>query len=481
MIFILILFNVFVYVFYSTIVQQRENTTLEDKITSAQNDLNAGAEGVSREEFTNSLKDIPLGNYANEDDVVYLIDRNNNILNSFFIFRWDSSIRLTNAEFDDLTMAYRKFSTKPIPKSTEDPPVQFLMPDGTRVLYKAKPIEYVAKIGGPDQAMNAPPEKTAVANIYIFRQLTDVENNMKSMLIALLSTSAGALLIAVFGTYWFTRRLTQPIQSMLQTIREIYRSGKLIQIELDKKEQTAEMVQLARSFNQMVERLDRTLNRQKQFVADASHELKTPLTIITSYANMLKRWGRDDEKTRDEAIEAISNEAERLKNLTESMLKLAEAEQEDWLNVERFDLVQLSVETADMLHNTFKRMIRTKTPAKQYLYFNGDKEKIRQLLVILLDNAIKYSKEPIDLQISGVKGAVRIVVADKGVGIAEENIPHMYDRFYRTDSARGRDTGGVGLGMSIAKRIVDLHGGKIDVFSKLGEGTTFSIVLPFRK
>ena len=193
----------------------------------------------------------------------------------------------------------------------------------------------------------------------------------------------------------------------------------------------------------MINRLDRTFERQKQFVADASHELKTPLTVISSYAGMLKRWGRDDENVRDEAIEAISNEAQRLQKFNEVMLMLAQAEQEDWLKVESFDLVQLADETADMLHMTFQRMIRVHT-GKQDVRLNGDKDKIRQLLVILLDNAIKYSKEAIDITLSVSKGVVRVSVADKGIGIPDDEMPFLFERFFRVDGARSRSTGGSG-------------------------------------
>ena len=196
---------------------------------------------------------------------------------------------------------------------------------------------------------------------------------------------------------------------------------------------------------------------------------------------MLKRWGRDDANIRDEAIEAIGKESQRLQNLTKSMLQLAQAETEDWLKLETFDLVQLADETADMLHMTFQRMIRVHTTGKQDIRLGADKEKIRQLLVILIDNAIKYSKEPIDISLSVHKNVVRFSVADKGIGIPEDEMPYLFERFYRVDGARSRTTGGVGLGLSIAKRIVDLHEGQIDVFSKPEQGTTISIAIPQKK
>jgi signal transduction histidine kinase len=312
------------------------------------------------------------------------------------------------------------------------------------------------------------------------RILDELDDYLQVLVAALSVTSGGAILFAIFGTYWFTSKLTAPIQQMVNTMREIDRSGKLRQIEVSNREESAELQQLVRAFNQMIGRLDRTFARQKQFVADASHELKTPLTVISSYANMLKRWGRDNESVRDEAIDAIAREAERLQNLTKSMLTLAEAEQEDWLRLELFDVVQVVDELATMLQTTFQRTIRVKTLSR-VVRMVGDKDKIRQLLVILLDNAIKYSKEPIDISITLMRNIVKIEVKDKGMGIPEKEIPHLFERFYRVDGARSRTTGGVGLGLSIAKRIVDMHEGKIDVFSLPELGTTITLQFKQRR
>jgi signal transduction histidine kinase len=295
---------------------------------------------------------------------------------------------------------------------------------------------------------------------------------------ALTVTSLGAVLFAIFGTYWFTLRLTAPIQTMVQTMREIERSGKLRPIELKDKEESAELQQLIRAFNQMIERLDRRMDGQRQFVADASHELKTPLTVISSYAGMLKRWGREDSAIRDEAIEAIAKESERMQNLIKSMLTLTEAEQEVWAKEDEFDLVQLIDEIASMLHKTFNRIIRVHAYDESGIPMKGDRDKISQLMVILIDNAIKYSKDAIDITVSQSRNMIRVLVSDKGIGIPEEEIPNLFDRFYRVDGARQRETGGFGLGLSIAKRIVDLHEGTIDVFSKLGVGTTIALQFP---
>jgi len=308
------------------------------------------------------------------------------------------------------------------------------------------------------------------------RRLTVLDSYLQILIGTLSVTSIGAVVFAIFGTYWFTSRLTGPISQMVQTMREIDRSGVLHKVKMGR-EESVELQQLIRAFNQMIDRIDRNIERQKQFVADASHELKTPLTVIGSYADMLKRWGRDDEAIRNEAVEAIAQETERLKRMTRSMLMLAEAEQDDWLHKSRFDVVQVVQELANVLGTTFQRDIRVHHPGGSAAMV-GDKDKIRQLLQILIDNAIKYSKEPIDVRIRFVRSMVRIEVTDYGIGVPESEIPYLFERFYRVDEARHRTTGGSGLGLAIAKKIVDLHEGTVEVFSKQGNGTTIILQFP---
>ncbi|OXM16443.1 HAMP domain-containing sensor histidine kinase [Paenibacillus herberti] len=434
LIFILILFNIFVYLFMTKITTRSEQQVMTNKV----NLILENSKIMDKEQLSDEGL---LREFYNVNELIRIITPDGKTVN------------LQGSDTDLLALPV-KF------QSSHEQGEMFV--DSTRVLYMKVPLYQDSEI---------------IGMLEIERKLNLQDSYMKVLVAALFVTSIGAILFAIFGTYWFTSRLTAPIQHMVQTMREIDRSGKLRSIEIGDKEESAELLQLIRAFNQMIERLDRTFARQKQFVADASHELKTPLTVIVSYAGMLKRWGRDDENIRGEAIEAIAKEAERLQNLTKSMLMLAEAEQEDWLNLQTFDVVQMVDELAGMLQTTFQRQIRVHTSTTG-LKMSADKDKIRQLLVILLDNAIKYSKEPIDVTVSSVKQSVRIHVTDKGIGISETEIPNLFERFYRVDGARRRITGGVGLGLSIAKRIVEMHEGQIDVFSKPGKGTTITLQFP---
>lgn len=438
LILILIFFNIFVYFYVIKITTESEEEVITTKMNLLlENPRIQSGRGLDSPDL--------LEEYRNVNEMIRIISPNNRVLN---IGSGSHPVLM------ELPAEFEQFHNSGM-----------ITKGGERILFMRVPLYEEGKV---------------IAMLEVTRILDELDNYLQVLVAALSVTSVGAILFAIFGTYWFTSRLTAPIQQMVNTMREIDRSGKLRQIDMGNREESAELQQLIRAFNQMIERLDRTFARQKQFVADASHELKTPLTVISSYAGMLKRWGRDDEKVRDEAIEAISKEATRLQSLTKSMLTLAEAEQEDWLKLEMFDVVQVIDEIASMLQTTFQRTIRVKTLSK-VVRMMGDKDKIRQLLVILLDNAIKYSKEPIDISVTLMKNIVKIEVKDKGMGIPEKEIPHLFERFYRVDGARSRSTGGVGLGLSIAKRIVDLHEGKIDVFSLPNLGTTITLQFKQRK
>ncbi|CAM4206084.1 HAMP domain-containing sensor histidine kinase [Paenibacillus tarimensis] len=434
LIFILILFNIFVYFFVIRITTQSEEQLVANKISLLLENAKISTPG--------RLTDPNLLNeFYNVNEVIRIVEPTGNIINQ-------------QGSDQELLQRPVEFSR------THESGITYV--SGMRVLYMKVPIY---------QDLNV------VGMVEIMRKLNLLDSYLQVLVAALSVTSLGAIFFAIFGTYWFTSRLTAPLQTMVQTMREIDRSGKLRKMEHKGKEESAELLQLIRAFNQMIERLDRTFAGQKQFVADASHELKTPLTVISSYAGMLKRWGRNDSAIRDEAIEAIAKESERLQKLIKSMLTLAEAEQEDWLKLETFDTVQLVDELSSMLQKTFNRPIRIHAEGGG-VRLTADKDKFRQLMVILIDNAIKYSKEPINITISHTKNMVRILVSDKGIGIPEHEIPHLFERFFRVDGARSRSTGGVGLGLSIAKRIVDLHDGHIDVFSKPDKGTTIALQFP---
>ena len=237
---------------------------------------------------------------------------------------------------------------------------------------------------------------------------------------------------------------------------------------------------LAGAINAMLDRIDEAYRSQMRFVSDASHELRTPIAVIQGYANLLNRWGKDDPTTRQEAIDAIKSEADSMKELVEQLLFLARGDNDSMhIEMESFDLTEIAAEVfkeTGMIDRSHRFQSRWGGPVPVV----ADVGLIKQALRILVDNAIKYTPAggAITLSVSCEGGEARLSVQDEGQGIDAASLPHIFDRFYRTDESRTRQTGGTGLGLAIAKWIVERHGGWFEVVSWEGVGTRMTVVLP---
>jgi two-component system sensor histidine kinase ArlS len=241
-----------------------------------------------------------------------------------------------------------------------------------------------------------------------------------------------------------------------------------------------ELKDLAAAINNMLNRISASYQSQLRFVSDASHELRTPISVIQGYANLLDRWGRNDEKTMQESIDAIKSETENMKELVEQLLFLARGDNETLrLHKQNFDaceVVEEIVSEAQMIDPNHIFEMDLNRPA----HINADKQLFKQVIRILVDNSIKYTpgEEKIIIRIVSKEGSVRITVQDNGIGIASEELPGIFERFYRSDESRARKTGGSGLGLSIAKWIVERHGGYFEVWSRVDIGTRFTVDIP---
>lgn len=310
--------------------------------------------------------------------------------------------------------------------------------------------------------------------------------NIHDILQIWLMIAAGILLCDLFRAIYFFRhdqrlnkRVLAPIRdiaSMAETLSESNLSNR-INIAGTKNE----LKDLASVINRMLDRIERSYNSQKQFVSDASHELRTPISVIRGYTDMLKRWGKDDPDILDEGIMAISQETEGMKDLVESLLFLARHDKKTlMMEVSSFDPAELIREVKKeetMVHTGYQFALEE----TDEMVIRADRNMLKQVLRILCDNAVKYSPEGTTVSL-GCKAAgdrmCCLSVKDEGQGISQEDLPKIFDRFYRSDKARKSDTGGHGLGLSIARIIVVAHNGKIRVRSKPGTGTVFSVLLP---
>jgi len=242
-----------------------------------------------------------------------------------------------------------------------------------------------------------------------------------------------------------------------------------------------EIGDLARSLNRLLERLQRRSEAQTRFVADASHELATPVAGIRGYTNILRAWGAEDPKVRDEAIDAIDRESRRMARLTSDLLNLLHADQGLRLKAEKFDLNALVRERlATTASRYLDKDIEFVGPERESLTMVGDPDRAEDVLSILLDNAAKYTPEGgrVAVATDRHREEVLIEVSDTGRGIPSEEVPRVFDRFFRSEAARAGGEAGFGLGLAIAKGIVEQMGGRIEARSVLGEGTTFSIRVP---
>jgi len=241
-----------------------------------------------------------------------------------------------------------------------------------------------------------------------------------------------------------------------------------------------ELVDLANAINSMLNRIDEAYRSQVRFVSDASHELRTPISVIQGYVNLLDRWGKNDEATLQEAIDAIKSESESMKELIEQLLFLARGDNETLrLDLETFDCSEMMEEIfretqmIDPLH-TF----RVKSNAQAFV--TADRQLLKQALRILIDNSIKYTpaQGEIAVSVTSEDQMIHISVQDNGIGIDPQNLPHIFDRFFRSDESRARKTGGSGLGLAIMKWIIDRHSGTVEVISRKEIGTRTTIILP---
>lgn len=242
----------------------------------------------------------------------------------------------------------------------------------------------------------------------------------------------------------------------------------------------SDLMGIERAMNNLLERIRESNKQQARFVNDASHELRTPIAVIEGYANMLSRWGKEDEKVLDESITAIQNESANMKHLVEQLLFLARGDAgRTIVKNERISLNHIMQEVyEESLMIDEDHIYKLSTPVDD-VYVIGDEGLLKQAVRILVDNAAKYTKSKDEIILSvgyGDNDTVYMQVQDTGIGMNEVDVEHMFERFYRADEARSFD--GTGLGLSIAKWIVDKHLGHFKITSREELGTRIAIYIP---
>ena len=288
------------------------------------------------------------------------------------------------------------------------------------------------------------------------------------------------LLGASAGGYWLSRRALAPVDALARTARTI--SGHNLSSRLEQLHTGDELQRLSDTLNEMLGRIESAFLRITEFTADASHELRTPIALVHTEAELALRRSRDESEYR-EALQHILVEADRTAKLIDELLALARADSgSEALNIRSLDLLTLLTESASKWAQVapLRNFQFEERLGVQMLPAMGDENALRRVIDILLDNAFKYTPAPgkVTLSAEANEGHVVVSIEDTGVGIAPEDQARIFERFYRVDKVRSRELGGAGLGLAIAQWIVQLHKGSITVKSELGRGSNFRVELP---
>lgn len=314
--------------------------------------------------------------------------------------------------------------------------------------------------------------------IVVGRPVAEIGDTLGTFRYILVVSGLAVVILAGIGGLFLASRALKPVDRITRTAQEIGESDLSRRIDVHSED---EMGRLASTLNRMIERLEAAFDHQRQFTADASHELRTPLAVIQAESTLALSKERPEAEYR-KSLEMVSQESAYMSSLIGKLLFLARSDAgKEPLNLEKVNLGQLLAELSSEAEALGREKgLRFMLGPLEDLAVKGDRVKLRQLLLSILENAVRYTPTGGSISGSVVKNKEMAIVAisDTGIGIPAEHLPHIFERFYRVDKARSRAEGGAGLGLAIAQHIAEVHGGKIEVESEVGKGSTFRVALP---
>ncbi|MUK89736.1 HAMP domain-containing protein [Ornithinibacillus sp. L9] len=313
-----------------------------------------------------------------------------------------------------------------------------------------------------------------ILTLQVSKHLINLTETMKVLLYVLVVASIIILIPTVIAGNVLSRFLLSPIKAFIQTMNANAKHAEWEKIDRNSKSKD-ELYEMTKAYNDMIDKLKEAYEKQEIFVSDASHELKTPISIVKSYAQLMEKRGLANPELFKESVEAINSEADRMQKLVEQMLALAKNKGEH--HNEQVDIVSKCKEAVASFIGAYNREIDLDY-TDDAVYVKGNADQLQQIMYILIDNALKYSEDKVHVRIRKEEGNTILSVTDYGQGIPVHEQSRIFDRFYRVDKARSRDTGGTGLGLSIARTIALSHKGTLTLKSKVGEGSTFTLKLP---
>lgn len=316
--------------------------------------------------------------------------------------------------------------------------------------------------------------------VEIVKSMEDFEKLINAFLQVMLLCGLGAVMVSAFGGRLLARQLLRPLQAMNETMQRVKQNGLQERIQLTGSKD--EIHSLMNLFNEMMDQVERSFAQQRQFVEDASHELRTPIAILEGHLAMLRRWGKQDPAVLEESLDISLHELARLKGLVQELLRLSRAERsvsgDEAREADPTPILSRLIKHAAALYPSFRFEAELEDLGGIRLAIS--EQHLEQIFIILMDNAVKYSGDSRTVRIRGAAsdGQATLAVIDCGIGISEESLPYVWDRFYRADKSRSGEQGGYGLGLSIAKRLAEGCGGTIQIDSRLNEGTTVTVTFP---
>ncbi|WP_422123698.1 ATP-binding protein [Planococcus sp. X10-3] len=364
-------------------------------------------------------------------------------------------IKVTGPEGNQLNLIQSPEVTAQFPDQIDDSSGTVQV-DGERFAYTTTPIIW--------------PDGT-VAELLIAKSLREVTGNLNTLRLVLAVAVVLAMIPVIISGAVLAGIVTKPITALTATMRNIQRNGRFQKLPISDQSHD-ELNQMGMTFNEMMALLEDNYLKQEEFVSNASHELKTPLTIIGSYAKLLERQGMDNREVAEESITAIQSETNRMTAMIEQLLLIARRN-ETKPHIEEIELTALLAETTAALNRSYEREFIFDAEDRP-LYVWTDSAKLKQLLYILLDNARKYSSDRIEISVKMDDTAI-VQIRDYGEGIPKESLPLVFDRFYRVDKARNRGTGGFGLGLALASQLAESLKLKLEIDSIEALGTTVTI------
>ena len=340
---------------------------------------------------------------------------------------------------------------------------------------------YLSHIGNVDILYYCAPikvENDLVASLQVGIPLLKTENFLKNLMLYDLLAMLFAMTASLFLGQFLSQRALQPMMKITREVENM--AGKDIFKKLDISYLPKDEIKhLGETFNRLMERISETFKFNQRFLSDVSHELRSPLTSIRGHAQLLLKRGKDNPSMLEESLKTITYESERLGKLVDDLLLLAHS-QEKRYRKDRINIVILLEQVVNDLQPLHSGLSLLLPELKPELMVSGDQEAIKRIFINLLNNAFKatanHGNAIVKLEIKMNK--VSISVIDDGPGVDPAHIPHLFERFYRVDSARDRSKGGTGLGLAIVKELVEIHGGEINITSLPGKGANFIVTLP---